>query len=123
MSALYGLWIRSKTQPTCGFPKLGFYVIIKHVDFNYTVFSDDINILFGYLDFFFCWCVVVMNDVVGVCVYGGGSGYDGVGVGVYDGGSCYDVVGVGVYDGGSAYDDGGCGFFLYFIRLQKFSLS
>ena len=38
--------------------------------------------------------------------------------------SGYDVVGGCVYDGSSAYDDvGGCGFFLYFIHLQKFSLS
>ena len=48
------------------------------------------------------------------------SGYDSVGVCVYDGGSGYDVGG-GVYDGGCGYDvGGGCGFFLYFIHLQKF---
>ena len=37
-------------------------------------------------------------------------GYDSVGVCVYDGSSAYDVVGV-------------CGFFLYFIHLQKFRIS
>ena len=52
------------------------------------------------------------------------SGYDITCIGVYAGGSGYDGVCVCIYDGGSAYDDvGGCGFFLYFIRLQKFSLS
>ena len=37
--------------------------------------------------------------------------------------SGYDSVGVCVYDGSSAAADGGCRFFLYYIHLQKFSLS
>ena len=82
---------------------------------------------------FFVW-LCSGYDIVGVCVYDGGSGYGVVGVydggsgydgvGVYDNGSGYDGVGICVYDGGSIYDDvGGCVFFFYFIRLQKFSLS
>ena len=76
---------------------------------------------FFFLSFFFF--VFSGYDVVGVCVYDGGSSYDSVGVCVYDGGSGYDVVGGCVYDGGSAYDDvGGCGFFFFISYIYKSSV-
>ena len=68
--------------------------------------------------------VVVVMMMFGACGDDGGCGYDGVGGCRDDGGCGYDGVGGCDDDGGSVYDGviGCVFFFLYFIRLQRFSL-